>query len=553
MKKLFRLLLRYAPWQVFLALVASVIAGLLGTFFIGLVNHILDQAEPAQFHLVAAFIGLLVLTPILRFSAEFLLMRLAQRATYDLRCKLSRVILGAPLRQLEKLGSNKLLATLTSDVATIGGLLPEVPIVFSASAVVVGTMGYLFWLHATAALGLVAVVIVAVVAYALIFRVGIRYFRLSRDRRDALVKNYEGLVFGAKELKLHRRRRDAFLQDGLDRHAADVRDYNVRGQGWFVVASVFGETMLVAVTGCVLFLLPMAWPATDDRVIRGFVLAVMYLIGPLQQLVALGSRLGQGAVALDKIEQLGLKLECMTVETAAPLAEAVGFQSLHFDQVARAYHVEREDRSFTLGPVDLRFQPGELVFIIGGNGSGKTTLAKLMMGLYEPEAGEVWWDGHPVDDAKRDAFRQLFTGVFSDFFLFESLLGLEAERLDAQARHYLRRLHLDHKVDVVDGVLSSVALSQGQRKRLALLTAYLEDRPIYLFDEWASDQDPDFKDVFYRAILPALKARGKLVLAITHDDRYFHLADRVIKLDYGQIVADEPVAAGTTPHANPLP
>jgi putative pyoverdin transport system ATP-binding/permease protein len=97
-------------------------------------------------------------------------------------------------------------------------------------------------------------------------------------------------------------------------------------------------------------------------------------------------------------------------------------------------------------------------------------------------------------------------------------------------------LQLSHKVQVKDGSLSTTELSQGQRKRLALLTAYLDDRPIYLFDEWVADQDPFFREVFYQQILPELKKRDKAVLVISHDDRYFHLCDRLIKLDYGQIV-----------------
>lgn len=98
---------------------------------------------------------------------------------------------------------------------------------------------------------------------------------------------------------------------------------------------------------------------------------------------------------------------------------------------------------------------------------------------------------------------------------------------------------MKHKVQIVDGVFSTTSLSQGQRKRLALLIAYLEDRPIYLFDEWASDQDPFFRDIFYNQLLPSLKQRGKTVLVISHDDRYFHLADRVIKLDYGKVEYDK--------------
>ena len=151
---------------------------------------------------------------------------------------------------------------------------------------------------------------------------------------------------------------------------------------------------------------------------------------------------------------------------------------------------------------------------------------------------EIRLNGEPIGHHNRDDFRQHFSAVFSDFHLFDSLIGLHSPNLDVKARDYLEMLHLDHKVRISEGRLSTTDLSQGQRKRLALLTAYLEDRPFYLFDEWASDQDPLFKDVFYSRLLPDLKARGKAVLAITHDDRYFHLADRVIKLDYGQIASE---------------
>jgi len=70
-------------------------------------------------------------------------------------------------------------------------------------------------------------------------------------------------------------------------------------------------------------------------------------------------------------------------------------------------------------------------------------------------------------------------------------------------------------------------------KGLALLTCYLEDRPIYFLDEWAADQDPKFKEVFYYSLSPELKSRGKTVIAISHDDRYYGVADRVLTLESG--------------------
>jgi len=171
----------------------------------------------------------------------------------------------------------------------------------------------------------------------------------------------------------------------------------------------------------------------------------------------------------------------------------------------------------------------------GGNGSGKTTFAKLLTGLYVPENGEIRVDGRNLTEATRESYRQHFSVIFSDFYVFESLMGLESPDLDEQARSYLDQLQLSHKVKVENGKFSTTALSQGQRKRLALLTTYLEDRSFYVFDEWAADQDPLFKDIFYNDLLGGLKARGKTVLVITHDNSYYHLADRIIKLENGQL------------------
>jgi putative pyoverdin transport system ATP-binding/permease protein len=249
------------------------------------------------------------------------------------------------------------------------------------------------------------------------------------------------------------------------------------------------------------------------------------------------SLFGRASVALEKVERLGITLAASATEETPvrQLKADLPFKQLELIDVTHSYRREKEEADFVLGPINLTFTPGELVFLVGGNGSGKSTLAKILTGLYFPEGGGIQLNGKPVTKQNLDDYRQLFSVVFGDFYLFENLLGLNTPNLDKQAREYLEHLHLDHKVKVENGVLSTTSLSQGQRKRLALLTAYLEDRPFYLFDEWASDQDPQFKAVFYTQLLPELKARGKTVLVITHDDKYFYIADRVIKLDYGKV------------------
>jgi putative ATP-binding cassette transporter len=258
-------------------------------------------------------------------------------------------------------------------------------------------------------------------------------------------------------------------------------------------------------------------------------------------------QIGRANIALQKIERLGLALSDRDLEAVAAGAAPAGWKRLELRGVTHAYKRPQQDEVFTLGPIDLALSQGELVFITGGNGSGKTTLAKVLAGLYPPETGEILVDGERVDDASREAYRQQFAAVFSDFYLFDALLGQSKEGLDARAGEILRQLQIDDKVRVNAGRFSTTDLSQGQRKRLALLTAFLEDRPIYLFDEWAADQDPHFKEIFYHQLLPELKALGKCVCVISHDDRYYDVADRVVKLENGKIVSEGPSRLGLQP------
>jgi len=211
---------------------------------------------------------------------------------------------------------------------------------------------------------------------------------------------------------------------------------------------------------------------------------------------------------------------------------AVNLQKVVFTYAAN----ESRSEPFSLGPIDLTLSAGELVFVIGGNGSGKSTFVKVLVGLYRPQQGVISLGGATIDDQNTDWYREHFAVVFSDFHLFDQLLGMDEAHVSSLVPTYLSRLQIDHKVTVTDRRFSTIDLSQGQRKRLALLTAYLEDRSVYVFDEWAADQDPQYREVFYRQLLPELRSRGKCVVVITHDDRYFHLGDRVVKLEDGHIV-----------------
>ncbi len=243
--------------------------------------------------------------------------------------------------------------------------------------------------------------------------------------------------------------------------------------------------------------------------ITGAVFAVMYMMAPLASVFNSLPVLGRAQVALGKLKYLNQDIEnnCHRQQHRDAWTVRKKVNSLELVDVTHRYYRDDTVGDFLLGPINFKLHPGELVFLTGGNGSGKSTLALLLIGLYVPEKGVIRVDGETVTDTNREYYRHHFSVVFSDFYLFESLLSFDSEELDNKARDYLIRLQLDHKVRIENGRFSTVNLSQGQRKRLALLTAFLEDRPLYVFDEWAADQDPLFKKIFYTEILPSLKPR----------------------------------------------
>jgi putative pyoverdin transport system ATP-binding/permease protein len=537
--KLISFLFKSSPWVVIQAIVAGVISGICSTILLALIGKSLSNLSSITSFQMKLFVGLCVIVPIMRFVSEAMLMRIGQSAVVKQRLQLSRRILAAPLRQLEQIGAHRLMAALTDDVIAISTAVLIIPLTAINAAVVLGCLIYLGWLSPSMFLVVLGFMVVGILGYQLPLAKAVQWMRKARETDDALYKDFRAMTEGAKELKLHRPRREAFITTSLSHNAEQFRHRNVIGQTIYTAAASWGQILFFVVIGLLLFVVA-GMRETSMPELTGYVIVLLYMMTPLQVTLNGLPALGRAGVSLKKLKDLGLSLDAEPVggRLEAGIEEASGWRQLEFVNVAHTYKSENEDGSFKVGPLNLTLRRGEMCFVIGGNGSGKTTFAKLLLGLYAPDEGAIRLNGQEITDEVRDSYRQLFSAVHADFYLFESLLGLESAELDATAREYLERLHLSDKLQVKDNVLSTTELSQGQRKRLALLTAYLEDRLIYVFDEWAADQDPLFKEVFYHQLLPDLKARGKTVIVISHDDRFYHVGDRVIKLENGQIVSD---------------
>lgn len=533
---LIRLLLRTSSLHLSLAVLAGIFSGITAAGLIALINATLNQIQPSKTILLWSFITLCLLRLTANFTSQFLLIQVSQKAVLNLRILLSRRILSSPLRHLEKIGVHSLLAVLIEDIQTISNTIIIIPFLCINIAIVVACLIYLGWLSQLILLIGISFMFVGIFSYSLPTMKAMSFLQLARQQEDKLFKHFHTVTQGIKELKLHHRRRQAFVSEELHKTALLSRHHNVVGMSIFAAAASWGQILFFVAIGLLLFTIPTI-KTIHPQILSAYALTIIYLISPLEYIMSAMPIISRALVALKKIDSLRLSLANYSNEIADDtlLTSCQSWKSLELVNISHSYYQEREDSNFILGPINLKFYQGEVVFVLGGNGSGKSTLAKLITGLYIPETGNIYLDGQPINNQNLEWYRQQFSVVFSDFYLFDRLLGFDSNNLEFQTQKYLVKLQLDHKVKVNNGVFSTIELSQGQRKRLALLTAYLEDRPIYMFDEWASDQDPVFKEFFYTQLLPELKNRGKTVLVISHDDQYFYLADRIVKLEYGQV------------------
>lgn len=534
--KLLSFFLGYSRWLVGAAIAAGLLAGASSAALMILINAKISNVSSRGASL-AAFAGFAILVLFSTTASGVLSSQLAQRSSLDLRLFICKRILASPLRDLELAGEHKLLTALTQDIMVVISAFLRVPPFFINIAIVTGGLVYLAWLSPVMLMVLVGLIVVAIASYLLPQGTANKYLKVAREEYANLVDHFRAVISGSKELKLHQRRRHAFFDTQVERTAVSLKHNAVMGEGIYVLLNAWSQVLYFVVIGLVLFASPLLIKGAAPAVLTGYALTVLYISAPIQALVNIVPALSLAAISYEKLEELGLSLKASDVKEREGLEseKPATWRSLELAGATHSYYREREPGEFILGPINLSFERGELVFLVGGNGSGKTTLAKLLCGLYSPEAGSIKVDGVDVREQDIDDYRQYFSVVFTEFHLFEQLLGLEATDLDGLARDYLGLLELDHKVTVEDGKLSTTKLSYGQRKRLALLTAYLEDRSFYIFDEWAADQDPVFKAVFYEKLLPGLKAKGKTVLVISHDDRYYYVADRIIKLEYGKL------------------
>ncbi len=534
------LLLRTSRWDALAGIAAGAVAGLATSGFAWTLQQVVTSGGQNLPVNAAIFAACWLAYGAGAVLADNRLTRVAQRAVRELRLSLSRRILDTPLPVLER-EQQRIFPVLIEDIATISNAAANLPSALSGLVTVLGCMGLMAFISWKLSLACAVLMIVAFAGHLIPLRRFERHLERWRTDWDGISRLIDAIVRGHKELLIDPRKRQAFFSRHLDPLCRRQETELTRASTWETLLKRWGELLLLLGVGLLLFTLPLHGWATYEQFGR-FLFVSLFILAPLATIVGFGAHLSRVKLALARAARVTTLLDApdTPLQADAPAPTAPAGTDIRLGLHAATYRHSRDDEApFDLGPVTLHFDRPEIVFICGGNGSGKTTLLKLLCGLYPPHGGDLLAGGRIVrTPAEIAAHRARCAVVFADFYLFDGLLGYENIPPE-KAAALLREVRLDHQVALgSEGAFSSTRLSQGQRKRLALVAALLEDKPIYIFDEWAADQDPEFRRLFYEHILPGLRDRGKLVLAISHDEAYYPLADRHLHLVDGRIIRD---------------
>jgi putative pyoverdin transport system ATP-binding/permease protein len=515
-------------------LVIAAISALANAFLLIDVNVALkatvkDQPTLRWLFLFVALLAIFALTRRQLLSAvgqEF------EQIMHQVRTRVADKVRRADLASLEKLERAGIYASVQREALAISYIGKPLVTVIQAMLLLVITLLYILYLSPYAFLFAASTIVAASLFYLARKRQLSGALRDLLRKEDKVFETLNHVLDGIKEVQLNTARSDDLMHHARSRSEA-ARDRRIGVESEFISLSVFSQVAIYGGLACLVFVLPQHSAGLKEAVTQVAV-AYIFLIAPVFATLGMIPDLYQAEAAVQSIHEIESRLDEILRPLPARAAARSSFQQIVLNDVTFQFEDPKSEHPFAVGPVNLTIAAGDVIFLSGGNGSGKSTLLKLITALYHPKSGSISLDGIRVEGSLVHPYQSLFATVFSDFHLFDRFYGMpdpDPERVQV----LLRELEITGKTDVVDGAFATLNLSTGQRKRLALLVALLEDRPIVVLDEWAAEQDPEFRKKFYQQILPRLKAAGKTVIAVTHDDRYFSTADRVLRMEEGRL------------------
>jgi putative ATP-binding cassette transporter len=516
----------------------AVISGMASGMLLAIINLAAEQVsnQTMEAQLVLLYITTFALFIYTKKYAFFQTTIAVEEVIHKVRSRIVDKIRSSELRFIEKTESATMYTPLTQDT----NLISQATLVFvnasQSMMVLIFSSLYLLWLSP------MSLFITLIIFGADIMVYLSHYQKISEELHKASQKeaqffeSFGHILEGFKELKINRRKSEDVFNH-VKQISKESSDIKVSSGLMFLADMIDGHINFYLLLAILVFVLP-SFSFTDIDVIFKITAAILFIEGSVERVMMAIPMITKTNVAIDNIYQLEAQLDKVNHHRLAPVTTAPiqTFQKIRLVDMSFHYTDKSGKALFSLGPINMTINQGEMLFIVGGNGSGKSTLLKLLIGVYYQASGSLYVDDDAIDQSNYQSYRECFSIIFTDFHLFDKLYGLRD--IDEQRlKSLLRLMGLDNKTKYLEGKFTNRDLSTGQKKRLAFIAAVLEDKPIYIFDELAADQDPHFRKYFYEVLLQDLKKQGKTIIAVTHDDKYFQMADRVLKMESGQLVS----------------
>jgi putative ATP-binding cassette transporter len=449
----------------------------------------------------------------------------------NVRNKLIARLLKVQPSFLDKREHGALYHIMTTDVSTVAGFTNTVLNLLPAFIFLVIAIPQLFAYSLIAGFFVVLVMIGGALAYHL---QQTSMATLNADARALEVTYFERvseMLRGFRELRLNRNRRQSFTGD-VSQVLAKLRQLQIKVSRIYETAesAVIGLKFLLF--GGIVFLVPYVGQ-TNSAVTFQILTLVLFSLTPFEQIVTSYPAVIGTIVSYIRIADLVDELEPFDRIPDQPVETPSAFNRISLRNIHAKYD-SRETSGFELGPIDFDLNRGEVVFLVGSNGSGKTTFMNVLAGLLDPVSGTIEVDGVALKPEDMNNYRAQFSAIFTTFHVFRQLYGLEGTPAEL-ADETVERVRLSGITSIRSEGISRLDLSAGQRRRLALAIALLEDRNVMILDEFVADQDPEQREYFFGTLLPWLKSRGKTLVISTHDLHWLPYCDRVLTFQNGKI------------------
>jgi putative ATP-binding cassette transporter len=512
----------------------SALVGITGALIIALLNQaagLVAQSETSTFEFFAFLICLAFYVYFYRKNNHESVTS-TQGMVYRFRLNIIYLVLKSDLRLFDKVSKSEIRTTINRDTQIVSQAVVSLVGVVQSCSILFFSLIYLATLSWISSILILAFLLISMSAF-------IAFEKTARDglvasfvNETATFNYFDQFLSGFQEIKMSSQKANSFIHD-LILSAKKTRQ--LRQDSQVTIGAIFSyiQVSLYFVVGMVIFLVPLLSDGFQD-VVAKVATTSLFMLGSFQGVFQSIPMVINAETSAGQLLNLQKRLE----DAALPIKEEDQtldqVNTLSFDQISYQYPEQNEITRFDLGPISYAFEAGKTYFVRGSNGAGKTTFIRILLGLYVPTSGTISINGNIVNQPTNGAYRDLFAVVFSDFYLFKKLYGIGPAKL-IEAKSLVQMFRLEDKVSVLDDEFDTINLSTGQRKRLALMEALLEDKPFVVLDEWAADQDPEFRRYFYQVLIPYMKKLGKTVIAISHDDKYYDCADEIITIDKGKL------------------